>query len=72
MQKIKKLWNIILRLKKSEENLNPDIYADARPPQAEEVAVSKAILMANKYDLNIHICHASTKKSLNLIKRAKI
>ncbi len=59
------------RTKKSQENLNPIIYAYARPPFAEEVAVSKAILMANKYDLNIHICHASTEKSLNIIKSAK-
>ena len=59
-------------LKKSEENLYPSMYADARPPLAEEVAVSKALLMAKEFDLKIHICHASTKKSLNLINRAKI
>ncbi len=56
----------------SEENLNPIIYANARPPLAEEVAISKAILMAKEYNLRLHICHISTKKSLNLIKRAKI
>ena len=28
--------------------------------------------MANEFDLKIHICHASTKKSLNFIKTAKI
>jgi len=56
----------------SEENLNPIIYANARPPLAEEIAISKAILMANEYDLKIHICHASTKKSLNQIKKAKV
>jgi dihydroorotase len=60
------------QMKKSEENLKPIAYADARPPLAEEVAVSKAILMAKEFNLKIHICHASTKKSLNLIKRAKV
>ena len=64
--------NRYTQMKKSEENLNPLTYADARPPLAEEVAVSKAILMAKEFDLKIHICHASTKKSLNLIKRAKV
>jgi dihydroorotase len=57
--------------KKSKGNLNPISYVNARPSHAEEVAVSKAISMANKYDLNIHICHASTEKSLNMIKIAK-
>jgi len=60
------------QMKKSENKLNPQVYADARPPLAEDVAVSKAILMAKEFDLNVHICHASTKKSLNFIKRAKI
>jgi dihydroorotase len=59
------------RLKKSEDLLNPDIYTDARPSQAEEVAVSKAISLANKFDINIHICHASVRKSLDLINIAK-
>ena len=66
------LVNRYTQMKKSEENLNPLTYADARPPLAEEVAVSKAILMAKEFDLKIHICHVSTKKSLNLIKRAKV
>lgn len=64
--------NRYTEIKKSEENLYPSVYADARPPLAEEVAVSKALLMAKEFDLKIHICHVSTKKSLNLIKRAKI
>jgi dihydroorotase len=64
--------NRYTQMKKSEENLNPMVYANARPPLAEEVAVSKAILMAKEFDLKIHVCHASTKKSLNLIKRAKV
>jgi dihydroorotase len=68
----KEIVNRYTQMEMSEENLNPIIYANARPPLAEEVAISKAILMANEYDLKIHICHASTKKSLNQIKRAKV
>ncbi len=56
---------------RSKENLNPITYASARPPYAEEVALTKAIIMAKKYDLNIHICHASTEKSLSIIETAK-
>jgi dihydroorotase len=51
--------------------LNPEIYADARPPLCETVAVENAIYMAKYFDLDIHICHVSTKKSLNLINEAK-
>lgn len=64
--------NRYTQMKKSEGNLKPEAYTDARPPLAEEVAVSKAILMAKEFNLKIHICHASTRKSLNLIQRAKI
>ena len=63
--------DLFTRRKKSEGKLNPDIYTDARPSQAEEVAVSKAILLATKFNLNIHICHASVKKSLDLINTAR-
>lgn len=59
------------QLKRSEGKLNPNIYTEARPSQAEEVAVSKAILLAKKFNLNIHICHASVKRSLDLINNAK-
>lgn len=57
--------------KKSEEDLNPEIYADARPPLSETVAVSYAISMAKHFDANIHVCHVSTKRSLNIINDAK-
>ncbi|MGB7968991.1 MAG: dihydroorotase family protein [Methanobacterium sp.] len=59
------------QIKKSEGELNPIIYSEARPSQAEEVAVSKAISLANKFNIKIHICHTSVKKSLDLIINAK-
>ena len=68
----KEIVDTYTQMEMSEENLTPIIYASARPPLAEEIAISKAILMANEYDLKIHICHASTKNSLNQIKRAKV
>ncbi len=68
----REIVNRYTQMKKSEQGLKPSIYANARPPLAEEIAVSKAILMAKEFNSKIHICHASTKKSLNLIKRAKV
>jgi dihydroorotase len=68
----REIVNRYTQMKKSEEGLKPSMYANARPPLAEEIAVSKAILMAKEFNLKIHICHSSTKKSLNLIKRAKL
>lgn len=49
----------------------PEKYADARPPLAETIAVSKALELAQKYNLAIHICHVSVKESLKLINEAK-
>lgn len=49
----------------------PEKYADARPPLAETIAVSKALKLAKKYNLAIHICHVSVKESLELIGEAK-
>ncbi|WP_048191597.1 dihydroorotase family protein [Methanobacterium sp. SMA-27] len=67
----KEIVNRYTNMVKSKENLNPIAYVDARPPLAEEIAVSKAILLAKEFNLKMHVCHASTKKSLNLIKKAK-
>ncbi len=59
------------KIKKFEGNLDPTIYTEARPSRAEEVAVSKAILFAKKFNVKIHVCHASTSRSLELINSAK-
>jgi dihydroorotase len=66
-----KIVNNYTQLKKSGDNLNPFVYTEARPSHAEVIAVSKAISLANKFNLNIHICHASVKKSLDLINNAR-
>lgn len=59
------------QMKTSENIFDPAVYSDARPPLAEDVAVSKALLMAKEFNLKIHICHASTEKSLRVIQKAK-
>ncbi len=52
-------------------SINPEIYADARPPLAEDIAVLKATSLAKQLNSRIHVCHVSTKKSLDLIQEAK-
>jgi dihydroorotase len=56
---------------KLDNRMNPEIYANARPPLAEDIAVLKATSLAKQLDSSIHICHVSTKKSLDLIQEAK-
>lgn len=57
------------RLKK--EGSDPELYAQARPPQAEIEATQNAISLAGKFNQRIHFCHVSTKKSLKIINIAK-
>ncbi len=49
----------------------PSLYAQARPPLAEEVAVKEALSLCQKTRQKIHLCHISTKKSLQMIKNAQ-
>jgi dihydroorotase len=58
------------RIMKKEGN-DPELYAQARPPQAEIKAVEAAISLAWKYNQKVHFCHVSTQKSLQLINNAQ-
>jgi dihydroorotase len=49
----------------------PELYAEARPPQAEIDAVKNAISLSENFNQKIHFCHVSTRKSLKLINAAK-
>jgi dihydroorotase len=53
------------------EGSDPELYAKARPAQAEIKAVEDGISLAKKYKQKIHFCHASTKESLKQIKHAQ-
>lgn len=59
------------RIEKGLMNENPRIYAKARPPISEVVAVATAIALASYYNQKVRICHVSTKKALELINHAK-
>lgn len=50
---------------------SPELYALARPPRAEIEAVKSAISLAKEFNQKVHFCHVSTKKSLELINKAK-
>ncbi len=52
-------------------SINPEIYAEARPPIAEITGTSIAVSMALYFNLAIHICHVSAKQTLELIENAK-
>lgn len=51
---------------------DPKVYAKARPPLAEVVSISTALALLEFFNQKIHICHVSTKKSLELIHQARI
>jgi dihydroorotase len=57
--------------KMEKKGSDPELYARARPPNAEIEATRKALSMAGKFKQRIHFCHVSTKKSLKLIIQAK-
>lgn len=65
------LTNYFTEMEKNEMYENPNIYAKARPPVSEIVAVSTAIALSRFYGQKIHICHVSTKKSLEILNMAK-
>lgn len=57
--------------KEKQESNQTEAYARARPPEAETIALEKAISLALKFGLDLHICHLSTRKSLEIIQQAK-
>ena len=57
------------RLKQKNENKAID-YSYARPAKSEDESVIQAIKLAGENNLSLHICHLSSKKSLNLARQA--
>jgi len=46
-------------------------HNELRPPQCAEIALQKAITMAEKYTAKLHVAHLSTASEIELIKKAK-
>ena len=57
------------RLKRKDENAAID-YTYARPTESEDESVRQAIELARVNDLRLHICHLSSRKSLDMAKSA--
>ena len=57
------------KLKQKDEN-TPIDYSYARPARSEDESVKQAIELADKNNLRLHICHLSSRKSLELAKNA--
>ena len=57
------------KLKQKNENEAID-YSYARPAKSEDESVKQAIQLAGENDLSLHICHLSSRKSLDIAKEA--
>ncbi|WP_458453629.1 dihydroorotase [Methanobrevibacter sp.] len=57
------------KLKEKNENTAID-YSYARPAESEDESVRQAIDLTRKNNLQLHICHLSSRKSLNMAKSA--
>lgn len=58
------------KLKQKGEN-NAIDYSYARPAKSEDESVAQAIELAEKNNLQLHICHLSSRKSLSLAESAR-
>ncbi|MDO5851102.1 MAG: dihydroorotase family protein [Methanobacteriaceae archaeon] len=56
---------------KEVQNAKPIAYTKARPALAEIISIEKAIQFAKENKQQLHICHVSTRKSVELIKIAQ-
>lgn len=62
----------IKTLSKNPENAKKTIiYSYARSALSELIAVNRAIELGKKYDLQLHLCHISTRQTLELIHEAR-
>jgi len=59
-----------IKMKEKGSNLPID-HAYARPSIGEDIAIEKAIKLSKKYNLKLHVCHLSSKKSEEIIKNNK-
>ena len=58
--------------RKLKKETNSISYSYARPSTSEDASVKRAIELSEKYNLKLHICHLSSKKSLEIIKKSNV
>lgn len=59
-------------MEKYKNSTNPIDYSYVRDNISEEESVKQAIKLAKKNNLNLHICHLSSKKSLKIAKKENV
>ena len=59
-------------MRKLKENDKSISYSYARPVKSEIESIEKALKLGEKYGIKLHICHLSTKKGLDLIKKSNV
>ncbi|MEO3994053.1 MAG: allantoinase AllB [Desulfurococcaceae archaeon TW002] len=64
------LINYFTNKVKSSGRVDPQAHEDARPPIAEELAITKLILMSKRTGGRVHILHMSSKEGVELLKEA--
>lgn len=64
-------YNIKTLSKNPENSKKTIIYSYARSALSELIAVNRAIELGKKYDLQLHLCHISTRQTLELIHEAR-
>lgn len=55
---------------KSSGRVDPQAHEDARPPIAEELAITKLILMSKRTGGRVHVLHMSSREGVELLKEA--
>ncbi len=55
----------------NEGEASKKMWLEGRPAIAEELMVMRDIMLAEEADAHVHICHISTAKSVDLVRRAK-
>lgn len=63
--------SLVVEGKMNEGVVSNELGLKGRPAVAEDIAVARDILMADATDTAVHIAHISTKKAVDMVRRAK-
>ncbi len=62
---------ILEGMKNHPDHHDPKVHSLIRSPECAEEAVSMALELSKKYNSRVHVCHASTKKELDVVRKFK-
>ena len=55
----------------NEGSVSRQLWMEGRPAIAEEIVVMRDAMLAEETGAHVHICHVSTAKSVDIIRRMK-